>query len=187
MSQINDWKLGNLHDMLEALKVYGSAGPRASVDRGKRAIVIGAMSQDQIIQDACEVWIDGNHTEESDYHKEMKSENFEEWLQRSIPKFQAVSEGRPIVIVMDNASYHSRCSERPPRASDNKKTIAAFLLDHGVLDGSIEENISGTTKKELVASMKNFIEENGGKMAFSKRVVETICSENGVEVMNLFV
>lgn len=183
MSQRNDWKLVSLHEMYEALKKYGSAGPKSSVERGKRGIVIGAMTQEEIIHDACEVWINGNHTENSDYHKEMHAENFEDWIQRSIPKFKKVARGRPIVIVMDNASYHSRYIEKPPRVSDTKATIADFLIKNGALTGNVEEITEAMNKNDLVKEMKTFIAANGGKEGFCKRAVENICSQHQIEVM----
>lgn len=182
MSQRSDWKLGNLHDMIKALRMFGSAGPRASVERGKRAIVIGAMSQESIITEACEVWIDGKHSEESDYHKEMKANTFEDWFKRSIPKFKAAAKGRPIVTVMDNAAYHGRLVEKPPNVSSSKGDIAKFLLDQNVLNGSIEEATSNMKKSELVETLRSFLAENGGKEAFYKRAIEILCSENEMEV-----
>ena len=64
----------------------------------------------------------------SDYHDEMNSENFEEWFHDTLlPKLEPNS-----IIVMDNASYHSRYLQKIPTKSSNKQVMKDWLTSHGL-------------------------------------------------------
>lgn len=61
-----------------------------------------------------------------DYHQNMESNVFEEWFEKSlIPNLPASS-----VIVMDNASYHSRQLTKIPTKASKKEEIQAFLMEN---------------------------------------------------------
>ena len=63
-----------------------------------------------------------------DYHDEMNSENFEEWFHDTLlPKLEPNS-----LIVMDNASYHSRYLQKIPTKSSTKQVMKDWLTSHGV-------------------------------------------------------
>ncbi|XP_072380877.1 uncharacterized protein [Diabrotica undecimpunctata] len=52
----------------------------------------------------------------------MDGKGFESWFEKTLPKLEANS-----VIVMDNASYHSRKSEKIPTTSSRKADIQEWL------------------------------------------------------------
>lgn len=93
--------------------------------RGKRIVVLHCGSEDG--------WVDGALLLSSknlkdcnvDYHDNMTSDMFEEWFRELIPKLH-----RNSVIVLDNASYHSRQIQKVPNTSSTKATIQKFLLEH---------------------------------------------------------
>ena len=64
---------------------------------------------------SCKGWINGaelvfQSKKSGDYHDEMTSEHFEEWFNDIlIPKLEPNS-----ILVMDNASYHSRRLQKIP-------------------------------------------------------------------------
>jgi hypothetical protein len=58
-----------------------------------------------------------------DYHSEMNAETFEEWLQDNL--LPALTE--PSIIVLDNASYHSRLEEKKPTCAWRKAHLQTWL------------------------------------------------------------
>ena len=64
-----------------------------------------------------------------DYHDEMNHQTFEEWFTHTLlPNFAPNS-----LIVMDNASYHSRRKEPTPTKTWTKAKLMEWLSSKGVL------------------------------------------------------
>ena len=61
-----------------------TAGPRAASSRGKRAIVIGAITESGPLLSSMDVFVSGAHTDDGDYHKDMNSAEFEDWLESNV-------------------------------------------------------------------------------------------------------
>ncbi|GLV38125.1 hypothetical protein CBL_10092 [Carabus blaptoides fortunei] len=74
-----------------------------------------------------------------DYHDNMSAEIFEPWLKKLIGNLPPNS-----VIIMDNASYHSRLSAKVPNMSAKKNDIVEYLIQN---DLYFEEHY---TKKQLM-------------------------------------
>jgi predicted O-methyltransferase YrrM len=75
-----------------------------------------------------------------DYHKNTDSDIFEEWFE-----FTLISNLKPnSIIVLDNASYHSKRSKKIPNAYSRKLEIQAFLMEH---DLYFEERYQETTAR----------------------------------------
>ena len=101
-------------------------GVRKPSGKGSRLIILHAGS--------CKGWINGaelvfqSKKSTGDYHDEMTSEHFEEWFNDTlIPKLEQNS-----IIVMDNASYHSRRLQKIPTKSSNKQEMKDWLTAHGI-------------------------------------------------------
>ena len=63
-----------------------------------------------------------------DYHDEMTSEHFEEWFNDTlIPKLEPNS-----IIVMDNASYHSRHLQKIQTKISTKQEMKEWLTSNGI-------------------------------------------------------
>jgi hypothetical protein len=63
-----------------------------------------------------------------DYHKNTDSDTFEKSFE-----FTLISNLKPnSIIVLDNASYHSKQSKTIPIANSRKLEIQAFLMEHGL-------------------------------------------------------
>lgn len=93
---------------------------------------------------------------------------FEEWFEHTlIPNLKPNS-----VIVMDNASYHSRQISKIPSTSSNKEEIQIFLMDH---DLYFEECY---TKKQLLEVLRT-------KTFEKKYVIENIARQYGHSVLRL--
>jgi predicted O-methyltransferase YrrM len=59
---------------------------------------------------------------QGDYHEDMNAQVFENWFQNILEKLEDGA-----VIVMDNASYHSRLAEKTPVSSWKKAQIKEWL------------------------------------------------------------
>ncbi|VDK56208.1 unnamed protein product [Cylicostephanus goldi] len=89
-----------------------SCGKTHAKNKGKRAIVIGAMSEEGIIAGCTRVIFSGQGLIEDDHHGDMNHAVFEEWLRDSLPYMLNAAADRCLSIVMDNAPYHSRALEK---------------------------------------------------------------------------
>ncbi|KAB0790634.1 hypothetical protein PPYR_14927 [Photinus pyralis] len=88
---------------------------------GKRYIIIHAGGRNGFIEGSSLIFSSTNKS--FDYHDNMNAELFEKWFEESFLKKLA----QPSIIVLDNASYHTRKSEKIPRASSTKEEISNWL------------------------------------------------------------
>jgi hypothetical protein len=77
-----------------------STGLKNPSGEGKRLTVLHIGSEDGFVGNGSLIF---ESRKTGDYHEEMNSTVFEEWFKRVLPTLEEKS-----VIVMDNASYHSR-------------------------------------------------------------------------------
>ena len=78
--------------------------------RGKRVVICHASSEEGFIPNS--LLLCGKDLSESyaDYHQDMNGTVFENWFQSTLlPNLQ---KGKKVVIVLDNAKYHSRYVEK---------------------------------------------------------------------------
>lgn len=72
MSHSYDWLDPQIEENpFLARKRFRTTGPTPGQGRGKRAIVIGAISIEGVVRESFEVLISGKSTEDGDYHREM--------------------------------------------------------------------------------------------------------------------
>ena len=94
--------------------------------KGTRLIILGAGSESGWIPNTTLIFKSKKNT--GDYHDEMTSEHFEEWFSESlIPNVPTNS-----LIVMDNATYHSRHIEPLPVKSWTKKRMIEWPQVKGI-------------------------------------------------------
>ena len=94
--------------ILESLIFNVFSGIPRPAGKGPRCILIGLGSEEGWVLPSVQVW---KHTKQEvksdDYHNDINFEGFEKWLKEScLPHLPPNS-----VIVMDNASYHSKKDE----------------------------------------------------------------------------
>ncbi|XP_050042533.1 uncharacterized protein [Dermacentor andersoni] len=96
-----------------------TTGVKQPFGKGQRLIATNVVSEDRFV-DGCLNVFQGKKT--GDYHKEMDGNRFETW-------FISVVLGLPPrrVIVMDNASYHSRRVEKIPSLSWRRAEIQDWV------------------------------------------------------------
>lgn len=82
---------------------------------GKRLIILRIGNENGFVNGGCLVF---ESNKNKDYHKDVTAEVFEEWFKQVLNELPMGS-----VIVMDNASYHSRKSVRISNTNSEKAEI----------------------------------------------------------------
>uniref|UniRef100_A0A1I7ZNC5 DDE_3 domain-containing protein n=2 Tax=Steinernema glaseri TaxID=37863 RepID=A0A1I7ZNC5_9BILA len=170
MSHKRDWQ--NHYTPLEKKMKRLSSGPAAPPDHGKRAIVVHTVGRDGLVEGALKIML--GQRKDGDYHHEMNAQVFEEYIENLIPLLKA--KGDKVALVMDNASYHSRCLERIPTMADKKDVIRNFLHRYGV---EFEE----APKRTLISLVKELV--RGKEKDFRRGAVDEMCKNNGIRLLRL--
>lgn len=118
------------HDTVK--KGWVNNSPKCKLDvpssRGKRITILHCGSENGWAPDALLLSAKNIKDCSLDYHQDMSAELFEKWFEFTlIPKLPPNS-----VIVLDNASYHSRLFEKIPTTASNKTEIKEFLLSRNL-------------------------------------------------------
>ncbi|XP_072397434.1 uncharacterized protein [Diabrotica undecimpunctata] len=96
-----------------------STGLKNPSGKGKRLIVLHVRSELGFVNEGV-LLFEGRKIE--DYHEEMNASVFENWFNNILQKLP-----KNAIIVMDNASYHSRKVEKIPTTSSIKKYMQEWL------------------------------------------------------------
>lgn len=94
------WKDQTVKSAKQAFLEGLSTGAKDPTTKGKRLIVVHVGNEDGFLEDCKWVF---EAKKSGDYHENMDAEHFEEWFSKVLTKMQPND-----VIVLDNASYHSR-------------------------------------------------------------------------------
>lgn len=93
---------------------------------GKRFVVLHAGTRNGFISGASLIF--SSSCDSADYHNSMDSSTFEKWVaEQLIPNLE-----QPSLILLDNASYHSRVIDKNPTNSWKKNEIKEWLLKHNI-------------------------------------------------------
>lgn len=123
----------------------------APCSRGKRIIILHAGSKNGFIPNALLLSAKNIKQSSADYHEDMTAELFEKWAkQQLLPNVPPNS-----VIVMDNASYHSRLETKIPNINTKKADMIEFMESKGM---EIPEKNNKKNLLELIKS-QNFKKE----------------------------
>lgn len=94
------WVDENIKTAKQAFKEGLSIGAKNPVSKGKRLIVVHVGNEEGFLDD-CKWVFEAKKT--GDYHENMDAPHFEQWFEKVLTRMQPGD-----VIVLDNASYHSR-------------------------------------------------------------------------------
>lgn len=98
-----------------------------STSEGKRYMILHAGNLNGFIENCSCVF--SAKSKSSDYHDNMDAEKFENWVKEQlVPNLK-----EPSLIILDNASYHSRLIEKLPTSSWNKKELQNWLSKENIL------------------------------------------------------
>ncbi|XP_072399545.1 uncharacterized protein [Diabrotica undecimpunctata] len=106
-----------------------STGLKHPSRKGKWLIICHIGNEDRFVPDA--LW-SFESKKSGDYHEEMDGKGFESWFEKTLPKLEANS-----VIVMNNASYDSRKSEKIPTTSRKADIQEGLHLQSIPFDNSL--------------------------------------------------
>lgn len=144
-----------------------ASGVRVPTGKGSRLIVLHAGSKEGFVPGGALVFQAKNN---GDYHDQMNSDTFENWF-----RMQLLQNIQPSsIIVMDNASYHSRKIHKPPTTSSNKATITEWLEKKGV---TVAE---GLLKADLLHLVSRYTSN-----ADTNYVIDKIAEEHGHKIVRL--
>ena len=94
--------------------------------KGQRLIVVHAGGVEGWVEDVGLVF--RSKTNSADYHNEMNSEHYNEWLtEQLLPRLD-----RPSVIIPDHASYHNKQKDKAPTSNSRKDKIKQWLDKHNI-------------------------------------------------------
>ncbi|XP_076033009.1 uncharacterized protein LOC143020470 [Oratosquilla oratoria] len=134
--------------------------------KGARFIILHAGTKDGFINNGELIFQAKN---DGDYYNQMNATVFEEWFcMQLLPNIPPNS-----VIVMDNASHHSRQVEKLPSSSWRKADIKNWLMQKGI---TVNDDLS---KAELYELTKN------SRVAKKRYVVDEVATEAGHIVVRL--
>ncbi|CAD6200364.1 unnamed protein product, partial [Caenorhabditis auriculariae] len=141
-------------------------GPPAGKNKGRRCIILAMLTEDGILPGSERAFLSGHKDALADYHKEMT----------------AAAKGRTPVLVMDNASYHSRVSVKPPTRTLTKAQMEAFIDDNYI---PVPLPVSARLTKAILRSLiENFVEKEGVEN-YARVEVDAMCAENDIEILRL--
>lgn len=103
-------------------------GLKVPIGKGSRLIICHAGSEKFGFINGSELIFEGKKGKSmSDYHQEMNSTIFKEWF---INMLTSLEEG--CIIVMDNASYHSKYKEGVPNSKSRKADVLLWLREKDI-------------------------------------------------------
>jgi transposase len=114
--------------------------------KGQRLIIAHAGSRHNGLVANAELVFQSKSTDNRDYHKEMNSSIFREWMEKDL----LPSLDRPSCVVMDNASYHNTVAitDRIPTSSSTKNEIKQWLIKENIQHSELH------LKPELLSIVK---------------------------------
>ena len=105
----------------------GSVGPKLKTGKGGRFIILHAGGHDGFIPGAL-LFFRSKNGNKGDNHDSMNYMCFRDWFQTQLlPNIPAHS-----LIIMDNASYHSKMLNKAPTSSSKKCEIIQWLTENSI-------------------------------------------------------
>jgi transposase len=140
------------------------------VSRGKRIIILHAGGTTGWVPNGLLLSAKNIQDSSADYHQDMDHKLFEQWFKNKL----LTNIPRGSVIVMDNASYHSKQENKIPTNSSRKSDIIEFL----------EKNNLSYSQKNTKKILLQLIADS--EMDKSKQFqVDNLAKEQGCEVLRL--
>ena len=127
----------------------GKIGRIIPAGRGRRLILLHAVDESTGFSPDCQLLFQSHSTDGRDYHTEMNSTIFEDWIEHNL--LPSIKE--PACIVMDNASYHSRISTDSisPTSSTRKEDMKIWLRNKNI---PFDDNLLKPELYELIRKNK---------------------------------
>jgi transposase len=162
-SQVRLW----VHD------VDKKANPSKIPTEGKRFTVLHAGHKGGFLE-GCSYLLDSN-IEHRDYHRTMNGQLFQTWVeQQLIPALDKIN--TKVVVIMDNAPYHSMVADKLPTLKSTKGQLQEWLTKKNI---AYDESM---TKKNIW----NIIKPHLDAAKITRRyVIDEILAKKGHDVLRL--
>lgn len=161
------WKDTTIKTPKDAYMAGLSTGLKNPTQRGPRFVIVHAGGKNGFVEGAQHVFLAKKGA--ADFHSEMDGETYEKWfLEQLIPNVPPRS-----VIVIDNAAYHTRKTEKIPTIKTKKEDIQTWLRDKNI---TFPEDC---LKKELLAEVQKV------KHKYSMNIVDEMATSHGLTVLRL--
>lgn len=163
------WQDGNITNARQAFNEGLSTGLKPPSGKGRRLIITHIGSESGFVDGGLLTFVS---KKTGDYHEDMNSDVFEDWFSQMI---DLIPDGS--IIVMDNASYHSKKLERVPTLGSLKKDIQSWMT---------EKNISfpkDSVKRELLELVKLEVLRN--KEKYTSFVIDEMAKKRNITVFRL--
>lgn len=118
------WQDMNVTNRRQAFIDGLSTGLKAPPGKGRRLIITHIGSESGFVENGLLVF---ESKKTCEYHEEMDARRFEQWFLEILPKLEPGS-----IVVMDNASYHSRRLEALPTSQWKKGQIIEWLVNKNI-------------------------------------------------------
>ena len=151
--------------------------PPAPIPRGKCPVVVHCLTSDGQLNGAQEVIVSGQRNEDGGYNQDMSFEFYSTWFTRLAENLQTVCGSNRVVVVLDNAPYHSKKLDWIPTSANTKQALASFLQQH-----DIPFDVSWTKKSMLRAICQHIA---GKEEQFQSYVIDKIAQDREVEILRL--
>lgn len=142
-----------------------STGLRAPSGKGKRLIITHIGSSTGFVDGGLLCFVSGSS---GDYHEDMNGDVYEKWFKETLSRLDPNS-----VIVLDNASYHSRKKNKAPSTATKKEDIKIWLRSNNI---SFEDDM---VRAELLSIVKRH------KTHYETYVIDDIAQAAGHKVLRL--
>lgn len=138
-----------------------STGLKAPAGKGRRLIITHIGSDSGFLENGLLLF---ESKKTSDYHEEMDAQKFESWFSNILPNLEPNS-----VVVMDNASYHSRQLEPSPTTAWRKANIINWLSQKNIPfdDTMLKVQLLNIARKHIPQLKKYVVDE----MAREKNII----------------
>lgn len=144
---------------------------KAPVSRGKRIMILHAGSEEGWVPNCLFLSAKNIGDAKADTHDDMNAQVFEKWFEHTLLK--NLPRDKKCVIVLDNASYHSRLARRIPNMSTRIAEIVQFMREN---DLTIPEPLP------IKAVLVQIIKDANFKKEF---VVDNLANKYGHENLRL--
>lgn len=119
------WKDSTILTPRQAFVNGLTTGLKDPSGKGSRLIVLHIGSDDGFVENGLLIF---QSKKTGDYHEEMTADVFEDWFREILGRLDDNA-----VIVLDNASYHSRKIEKTPNTRTKKADIQAWLTNKSIV------------------------------------------------------
>lgn len=94
--------------------------------------MLHCLSSQGLLDGAEEIIVSEQRNEDGDYYQEVSFNLYKTWLSKLVDNFQKSFDSNRVVLVIDNAPYHSKKLDWISISADTKEKLMMFLQQHAL-------------------------------------------------------